>query len=202
MSPLPLLALSYLIGAIPTSYITGRLARGVDLREHGSGNLGASNTFRVLGWKLAGPVLLLDLAKGWVPTYFFPLWDGAPHPDWALGYAAGAVVGHVFSIYLRFRGGKGVATSAGALIALAPVAMSVALGLWLILLLMTRVVSIASIAAALAVPLVVIVAQGVTPVFWLSLVLAAFVIFAHRANIGRLLRGEELTFKRKERSRT
>ncbi len=188
--PLPLLVASYLIGAIPSSYVAGRLARGIDLREHGSGNLGATNAFRVLGWRVALPVLVFDLSKGWFPTFFFPRWDGAP-ALWALAYAAAAVIGHLFSIYVGFRGGKGVATSGGVLLALAPLAVLTGFVVWALLVLATRTVSLASIAAAAVVPLVVALTAGATPVFWLCAALAALVIFAHRGNIRRLLRGEE-----------
>ena len=108
-----LLAAAYLTGAFPTSYVVGRM-RGIDLRQHGSGNLGATNAYRVLGWRAAIPIFIVDIAKGWFPTFAFPLWDGSPQWEWALAYGAAAILGHVFPVYVRFRGGKGVATSAGA----------------------------------------------------------------------------------------
>ena len=114
-----LLLAAYLIGAVPTSYLIGRMARGIDLREHGSGNLGATNAFRVLGWRLALPVLLIDVFKGWFPAFVFPRLDGAGW-EWALAYGAAAILGHVFSVYVNFKGGKGVATGAGVFLALAP----------------------------------------------------------------------------------
>lgn len=198
MSPYLLLALTYLIGAVPSSYLVARAARGIDLREHGSGNLGATNTFRVLGWKLALPVLVFDIAKGFIPTFYFPQWDDSAAPAWALGYAVAAVVGHVFSLYVRFKGGKGVATSAGALLALAPAAVGAGFAIWTALVLLTRTVSLASIVAAAAVPIVVFALHGFTPIFWLCSALAAFIIYAHRKNIGRLLRGEEHRFGSKQ----
>ncbi|HET9985260.1 MAG TPA: glycerol-3-phosphate 1-O-acyltransferase PlsY [Longimicrobiales bacterium] len=192
-----LLAVSYFVGAFPTSYVVGRLARGIDLRQHGSGNLGATNAFRVLGWRAALPIFLVDIFKGFAPTFFFPRWDGSPHWEWALAYGAAAILGHVYSAYVGFRGGKGVATSAGVFLALAPVAVGVGLVVWALLVWTTRIVSVASIAAAVAVPLAVLLTTGVGPVLWLSLALGAFIIYAHRQNIRRLLRGEEHRFGRK-----
>ncbi|HUG41035.1 MAG TPA: glycerol-3-phosphate 1-O-acyltransferase PlsY [Longimicrobiales bacterium] len=194
-----LLLVAYLVGATPTSYVMGRLVRRIDLREHGSGNLGATNAFRVLGWKAALPVMLVDVAKGWVPTALFPLWDGAPAAEWALAYGAAAIVGHVFSIYVGFRGGKGVATSAGVFLALAPWAVLIGFIVWGVTVTLTRIVSLASILAALVLPVAVFVTNEPPFELVLSVALAAFVIYAHRANIRRLARGEEARFaKRKE----
>lgn len=190
VSALSFLVASYLLGSIPTSYLMGRLVRGVDLRLEGSGNLGATNAFRVLGWRLALPVLLVDLFKGWAPAFFFSRWAGVG-PGWALAFGAAAIFGHVFSLYMRFRGGKGVATSGGVFLALAPWAALVALLVWGLLVATTRIVSIASIGAALVIPIVVALAQGGGPLLWLSVGLMIFVVYAHRANIRRLLRGEE-----------
>lgn len=188
---------AYLIGAFPTSYIVGRVTRGIDLREHGSGNLGATNTYRVLGRRAAIPVFIVDIFKGWLPTALFPLLDASPTAELAIAYGAAAIVGHVFSIYVGFKGGKGVATSAGVFLALAPLAVLIGIVLWACIVMLTGYVSLGSIAAALAVPVLVFVLQGRQPVFWLSVALAAFVIYSHRANIRRLLRGEEHSFKRK-----
>jgi glycerol-3-phosphate acyltransferase PlsY len=121
------LAVSYLIGAIPTSYLVGRVFRGIDLREHGSRNLGATNLYRTMGWKYAVPVGLFDVAKGAVPVAVF----GPQVPDVALfpvfcGIAA--VLGHVFSVFVGFKGGKGVATAAGVVLGLAPLALLVVSG--------------------------------------------------------------------------
>ena len=197
MKPALLILASYLIGAFPTSYLVGKLVRGIDLREHGSGNLGATNTFRVLGWTAAVPVFIVDTVKGLIPTAFFPRWDGAPEPTWAIGYGAAAIIGHVFSIYVGFKGGKGVATASGVFLALAPVAVGVGMAVWVAVLSITGYVSLASVLAAVVVPMVVLIVQGVGPVFGLALAIGVFVIFAHRANIKRLLRGEEHRFRRK-----
>lgn len=193
-----LLAAAYLTGAIPTSFVVGRV-RGVDLRRHGSGNLGASNAYRVLGWKAALPIFVVDIAKGWFPAFAFPLWDGQPSPSWALGYGAASIMGHVFSIYVGFKGGKGVATSAGVVLALAPMAMLIGLGTWGFLAWMTGYVSLASMVAAIVVAVTVWVLAGSGPVLWLTLALAVFVVFAHRANIRRLRAGTENRFGRRTR---
>ncbi|MGH7500138.1 MAG: glycerol-3-phosphate 1-O-acyltransferase PlsY [Longimicrobiales bacterium] len=193
-----LLAAAYLTGAIPTSFVVGRV-RGVDLRRHGSGNLGASNAYRVLGWKAALPIFVVDIAKGWFPAFAFPLWDGQPSPSWALGYGAASIMGHVFSIYVGFKGGKGVATSAGVVLALAPMAMLIGLGTWGFLAWVTGYVSLASMVAAIVVAVTVWVLAGSGPVLWLTLALAVFVVFAHRANIRRLRAGTENRFGRRTR---
>lgn len=198
MSPWLFLLTSYLLGAIPTSQVVARTLKGIDLRAHGSGNLGATNAFRVLGWKAATPIFIIDIAKGWFPTAMFPLWDRAPI-GWQLAYGAAAIVGHVFSLYVGFRGGKGVATGAGVFLALAPVAIAVGLVIWIGLVFATGYVSVASIAAAASLPIVVLLNQGVGPIFVLSIALAAFVIYAHRSNMARLARGEENRFRRRAR---
>jgi glycerol-3-phosphate acyltransferase PlsY len=192
-----LILAAYFTGAIPTSFIVGRI-KGVDLRLHGSGNLGATNAFRVLGWRAAAPVFLIDILKGWAPTFLFPLWDRSNSGLLAFAYGAAAILGHVFSIYVRFKGGKGVATSTGVLLALAPLAVAIGLVVWGVLVYVTGIVSLASIVSAAVLPFVILAAQGTAPVFWLSLALAAFVIFAHRANIRRLLRGDEHSFKKRK----
>src|SRR5690606_28169444 len=115
LSPVLLVPLSYLLGAVPTSHWVGRAVYGIDLRRHGSGNLGATNVYRVLGWKAALPVMLMDVGKGFVPAWLFPRLDNAPW-TWALAYGTAAVLGHVYSLFVGFKGGKGVATSGGVLL--------------------------------------------------------------------------------------
>lgn len=182
---------SYLLGAIPTSFLVGTLCAGVDLRQRGSKNLGATNVYRVLGLKYAIPVALVDIAKGIIPVLVFARLAGSQAwipPLMALA----AVVGHVFSVFVRFRGGKGVATAAGAVLALEPVALGISVIAWVAVLLSTRFMSLASITGALTFPVVVwvrhpehrgSVAAGVA--------LAAFIVFNHRSNIRRLLTGTE-----------
>jgi acyl phosphate:glycerol-3-phosphate acyltransferase len=201
VSPWLLLLASYLLGAIPSSYLAGRAVRGIDLREHGSGNLGATNAFRVLGAKVAAPVMLFDVLKGWFPAWFFPLWDGSPAWEWALAYGAVAILGHVVPVFMRFRGGKGVATAAGVFLALAPSAVLTGLVVWLLVLALFRIVSLASLGAAVALVVVLLAVETRPPVIWLGLSIAAFVVFAHRSNIRRLVRGEEYRFGQKKPQR-
>jgi acyl phosphate:glycerol-3-phosphate acyltransferase len=195
-----LLLAAYLIGAVPTSYIVARLTRGIDLREHGSGNLGATNAFRVLGWRAATPIFVVDVAKGFLPVHFFPPIDGTDAIGWALAYGAAAIVGHMFSIYVGFRGGKGVATGGGVFLALAPVAALGSLLVWSILVFTTGYVSLASIASAAALPILIAFTGAPGAVLALACALAIFVIYAHRANVRRLMRGEEHRFGRKARA--
>lgn len=196
MIPAVLVVAAYLLGAIPTGYLAGRWTRGIDLREHGSGNLGATNTFRVLGARIAAPVMVFDLAKGFVPAALFPQWDGSPEWSWALAYGAAAIVGHVFPVYMRFRGGKGVATAAGVFLAIAPKAVVPAVVAWLVLLWLSRMVSLASITAAITLIAGLVVAEDRPAVLALGVAVALFVIYAHRSNIGRIMRGEEHRFGR------
>lgn len=191
----PILAIlgSYLLGATPTSYIAGKLGRGIDLREHGSKNLGATNVYRILGWKYAIPVALIDIAKGAVPVLLAP---STPYPWLPLAAGGAAVVGHMFSPYVSFKGGKGVATAAGMFLALAPVAVLVAIPVWGLCLWLTGYVSLSSIIAVLSVPLsVALVQPGESYVFWASVALVVLIIFAHRRNIARLKAGTENRFR-------
>ena len=194
-----LILAAYFTGAIPTSYIVGRI-KGIDLRQHGSGNLGATNAYRVLGWRAALPVFIVDIFKGWFPTFCFPLWDGSNNGLLALAYGAAAIIGHVFSIYVKFKGGKGVATSTGVLLALAPLAVLAGFIVWSAIVFTTGFVSLGSIVAACVLPVVIFLVQGAGAVLWLSMALAAFVIFAHRANIKRLTRGEEHSFRKRRQA--
>ena len=140
--------------------------------------------------------MVADIAKGFVPVHFFVRWDGSPLWTWALAYGAAAIVGHVFSVYMRFRGGKGVATAAGVFLALSPVAVLVALLVWLGVLAGSRMVSLASICAALTLIAALVVTESRPSVMALGILVAAFVVYAHRANIGRIVRGEEHRFGR------
>lgn len=189
------LTLSYLVGATPTSFWVGKAAYGVDLRREGSGNLGATNVFRVLGWRAAVPVVLIDIAKGWIPVAVLAPLAGASLP-WTLAFGAAAIAGHVFSFWVGFRGGKGVATSAGVFLGLAPWAALGAFVVWSALTFPTGYVSLGSIGAALVLPVLVYLTphRGGTPLLVFSLVLSAFVVWAHRGNVRRLLRGEENRF--------
>ena len=187
----PLLVLAaYAAGAIPTAFWTGKL-HGKDLRTLGSCNLGATNVQRVLGWGAAIPVGLFDIFKGFAPVWWFPQLDDQTTPLWTVAYGGAAIVGHVFSFWVRFRGGKGVATSAGVLVAVAPLAAAVGLATWLVTLLVSRMVSVASMAAAVAVPVAGFFLDPEPAVMIFLVLMAAFVVWAHRSNIRRLLAGEE-----------
>jgi len=190
--------LSYLLGSLPTSYWVGRAIYGVDLRREGSGNLGATNALRVLGWKAALPVVLVDVGKGFIPVWSFPRISPAPW-WWALAYGAAAILGHAFSVWVRFRGGKGVATSTGVFLGLAPWAVLAGFAVWTVTAFTTRIVSLASILAALTVPAVVwlIPQPGGPALLPFTVTMAAFVIWTHRANLRRLVSGEEHRFGRK-----
>ena len=185
---------AYLLGAFPTSYIAGRVAKGIDLREHGSKNLGATNVFRLLGWRWAVPVALIDIAKGALPATLFATWAGGDR--WvAVGLGVAAVLGHIFSPFVGFRGGKGVATAAGIFVALAPVAVLIALPVWGLCLWLSGYVSLSSILAAGTLPLwVKLTRPGALPAFWASVALALLILYSHRANIRRLLAGTENRF--------
>ena len=194
MRPAIFMLAAYLLGSVPFGYAAGRLA-GVDLRREGSGNTGATNVYRVLGSRWATPVIVADVLKGLVPVWFFPLWDGRGWPHMALVYGVAAISGHVWSVFLRFKGGKGVATAAGAMLALAPVAVAVSSLAWIGLALITRVVSIGSLIAAALVPVLAFYEDAPPETILFALGLTVFVWWTHRSNLGRLLRGEELPFR-------
>jgi len=200
VTPVFLLLLAYVIGSTPSSFWIGRVFYGVDLRTKGSGNLGATNTFRILGWKAAVPVALLDLLKGWFPVWLFPQRDHSALWEWTLAYAAAAILGHVFSFWVRFKGGKGIATSAGAFLALSPWAVLSALVVWIGVTFSTRMVSAGSLAAAVALPLALFFVphKGGDTLLLFTAALAAFVFWAHRSNIRRLMKGEESRFGKKK----
>ena len=190
-----MLLLAYLIGATPTSYLAGKLGRGIDLREHGSKNLGATNVYRVLGWRYAVPVALIDMAKGIVPVAILGPWSNGP--GWfmvALGLAA--VLGHMYSPYVRFKGGKGVATAAGMFLALAPLAIVLSMLVWTATLWLSGYVSVASLAAAVPFPLWVRLTVPRQPyTLGASVILALLIVYTHRANIRRLRDGTENRFR-------
>ncbi len=192
-----ILAASYLVGAIPFSVIVGRVFYRIDVREHGSGNAGATNTMRVLGVKAAIAVLVLDLLKGVAAAATALLWTpselGAVAQDWVLiGASFFAVLGHTYSPYLRFAGGKGVATAAGALLLVTPKAWPILLLTFIAVIAVSRMVSLGSVVIALQFPVLVLLLYGDrTALVIFSFVAASLVIWRHRSNIGRILRGEE-----------
>jgi glycerol-3-phosphate acyltransferase PlsY len=197
MLPALAIALSYAAGSIPSAYIAGK-ARGVDLRKHGSGNLGATNVIRVLGAKIGLVVFAFDVAKGALPVMFLPRWTvSSLSPVW-IGIACGvaAIVGHTRPVFLLFqRGGKGVATAAGVFLALAPIQTLLTLLVFAVVLLTSGYVSLGSLIGAALLPVLILVRLGTSsPIFLLSALVAVFVFWTHRANIGRLRRGEENRF--------
>ena len=193
MTVLLLALAAYLMGSIPTSYLVGRL-HGIDLREHGSGNLGGTHAYRVMGLGAGVPVVLVDVAKGFVPAYFLPSWDGSAVGDLALLYGLAAIAGHVWSVFMRFRGGKGVATGAGVLVALAPTSALIGLLVWIGVVSITRYVSVASISAATLVPLSAWLTDEAASTVLFCAAIAIFVWWTHRDNLRKLARGQENRF--------
>ncbi len=200
------LIFGYLVGSIPTAVWVGKWFYGVDVRNEGSGNAGATNTIRVLGLKAGIPVLLMDVFKGflavWMVPYFMELTQsGATPPVLEIGVAAAAVIGHTLPLFAGFRGGKGVATLLGVGIGLFPIAAWVAVLIFAILLILTKYVSLASITAGVTFPFFVLFVFP-SP-HWsydvLSVFVALFLPYTHRKNIKRLLNGTEpkLQFKKK-----
>ena len=199
--------LSYLAGSVPTSIIVGKLLRGIDIRNYGSGNAGGTNTFRVLGWKAGLFVSAVDVFKGFAATYWIAqlAFGASGLPEDALRIIAGfaAVTGHIWTVFAGFRGGKGVGTAAGMLLALYPLALLICLFIFLAVFLITRVVSIASISAALSLPVILSIFRYLVnkPVgdilYYFSFFAAVLIVFTHRANIRRLINGTENSFKKK-----
>jgi len=196
MTAWPWFVASYLLGSLPTSWIVVKLVKGQDLRQLGSGNLGATNLYRQLGWRWAVPAALIDVGKGVVPVLIFgPRAGGGDIMALLLGITA--VLGHVFSVFVRFKGGKGVATGAGVLIGLAPWAALVAIVIWGVLVRLTGFVSLGSVAAAaVLVPALWVIYPGRRELVWPFALLALMIIVLHRANIQRLLKGTEHRFGR------
>ncbi|HWR74121.1 MAG TPA: glycerol-3-phosphate 1-O-acyltransferase PlsY [Bacteroidales bacterium] len=195
------LILSYLAGSIPSAVWAGRMFHGIDIREHGSGNAGATNTIRVLGWKTGVPVLIFDLAKGWLAASLPLFLNAAPEGSQqmtALQIVCGmtAITGHLFPVFAGFRGGKGVATTFGVLLALHPFLTLSCAGIFLVVLLLSNYVSLSSMTAGVMFP-VLLMTVFPTPYLLLKLfavVVAIALIVTHRKNIGRLIRGEEKKF--------
>ncbi|MCF8296437.1 MAG: glycerol-3-phosphate 1-O-acyltransferase PlsY [Saprospiraceae bacterium] len=198
--------IAYLIGSIPTSVWLGRIFHGIDVREHGSGNAGATNTIRVLGLKTGIPVLVIDGFKGWFSihlAYFIGgnNFENDAFINYQIALGIAAFLGHVFPIFAGFRGGKGIATLTGVLIALFLKPFLVILGLFIIIFILTRYVSLGSILCSIAFPFIVIFIFHITTpsLIVFSIIIAVFVPYTHKSNIKRLLKGEEskLMFKKK-----
>jgi glycerol-3-phosphate acyltransferase PlsY len=189
--------IAYFLGSTPSGYLAGK-ARGVDVRTMGSGNIGATNAFRVLGRTAGIAVLTADALKGFVATRFTPLLalhifaaSGARRENLAVAAGVAAILGHNYTCWLRFKGGKGIATSAGVVLAWVPAACLTAVGLWCLVLAATRYVSMASIAAALVLPFAVWYWDGSPTMTYVMSALSLLAIAKHRANIRRLLTGTE-----------
>lgn len=197
---------SYLLGSIPFGYVIGRIA-GIDIRRAGSCNIGATNVVRVLGKRYGYPVFVLDFLKGFGAVKFSMLLATGPPPAFNLPEvfgiiaAACSVVGHIYPLWLRFKGGKGVATSAGALLALTALGGLIALATWIAIFWLTRYVSVASITAAAVLPFAILViswrSQSAKTTFYFSICAAGLVIWRHRSNLSRLMQGTEPRFTRK-----
>jgi acyl phosphate:glycerol-3-phosphate acyltransferase len=200
--------ISYLVGSFPTAIIYGKLTRGIDIRQHGSGNAGATNVFRVLGWKAGVFVLLIDMAKGLIATlWFYKIGNGSFIGNLELlKILAGlsAVFGHIWTVFARFKGGKGVGTGAGMIIGLVPGAVLVAVIVFLVVVGFSRWVSLGSILASITIPvylflkrfLLMLPVSNTLLIF--GLLIPVLIIFTHRSNIKRLLNGAEnkITFKK------
>lgn len=188
------LALAYICGSLPFAYLAGRLVKGIDLRTRGSGNLGTTNVYREVGATAAIIVLALDAAKGWVAVALIPRWLAVGDGVWIqLALGAAAILGHARPIFLLWRGGgKGVATGGGVFLALDPPAVGISALVFAIVVVTTRFVSLGSLAAAAAMPTAMFFLRGPgSPLFQASLLISAFVVWSHRVNIRRLMRGEE-----------
>ena len=187
---------SYIIGSFPTSIIMGRITRGIDIRDHGSGNAGSTNIFRVLGWKPALVVITFDVFKGWLPASYLAkiFFEATLLPDLGLfqilcGFCA--VLGHTYTIFAGFKGGKGVGTLAGMLIAMFPVAVPLCILVFATTLMLTGYVSVGSIIASASLPVFLLILPifGIEPaelsLLVFSLLVPFFVIYTHRSNIAR-----------------
>ena len=189
---------SYLIGSIPTGYLVAK-ARGVDIRSVGSGNIGATNAFRVLGKTAGITVLLVDAIKGYLACRFVAFGPGAPSEMHQMIAGLFAILGHNYTCWLRFKGGKGIATTAGVLLALAPIGFAVAIATFLIVLGLSRYVSLGSIIAAIVLPFGVWLGGGSVRMISLMAFLGGMAIYKHRSNIKRLMAGTESRIGQKKK---
>lgn len=190
----------YLIGSFPTAIIAGKLLQNIDIREHGSKNAGATNVFRVLGWKAGLVVMLIDMLKGFIPVFWLA---GLIHGSsetliyYQIVTGLAAIIGHIWTIFAGFKGGKGVGTSAGVFLGLAPLAVFIALVVFIILVMIWRYVSLGSLMGALVFLIVLIVqkfvlAQAIPDIMlYIGVLVVALIWFAHRENIKRLINGNE-----------
>jgi glycerol-3-phosphate acyltransferase PlsY len=189
---------AYLLGSIPAAVWIGKGFHNIDVRQHGSGNAGTTNVIRVLGWKTGIPVLLIDLTKGWLAT-MLPVFFNLAEPGSALLTnlqiltGVTAIIGHIFPVLAGFRGGKGVATVFGVLLALQPVLTICCFGVFLVVLIITGIVSVSSMSAGIAFPVLLFFIFDTPSLIFkiFSIFVAIALLITHRKNIGRLLKGEE-----------
>ncbi len=187
--------LSYLLGALCPSLWLTKLITGKDLRTLGSGNLGATNAWRNCGWKVGLPVGLVDLGKGFVATFYasqlipFDFFSDPLYAKVLCGFVA--IFGHMFSLFAKFKGGKGVLTAVGLLIGLMPQAVGVCVLVWVVAVALTRMVSVGSIVGAIALPIAVFFLYSNNILQGISIVIAVLIVYTHRTNIQRILKGEE-----------
>ncbi|MFQ6614255.1 MAG: glycerol-3-phosphate 1-O-acyltransferase PlsY [Fidelibacterota bacterium] len=203
-----LLFFSYLTGSFPTSILAGKITRGIDIREHGSGNAGGTNVFRVLGWKPALVVVIVDIFKGWLPVGFYAGFMFTRQPIGDLGVLQllcgfSAVLGHTYTIFAGFKGGKGVGTLAGMLLGLFPIVFPLCLAVFILVLIFTGYVSVSSMSAAISLPVFLLLLPpltGLSPapmsLLVFSLLVPWFIIYTHRSNILRLREGTENRFEK------
>jgi len=203
---IPVVILAYLLGSIATAVWAGRLFHGIDIREHGSGNAGATNTIRVLGWATGIPVLLIDVAKGWLAASLPALLGLAGQGTAALmnmQIICGLIVitGHIFPVFAGFKGGKGVASTFGVLLALQPLVTLLCMGVFLLILFVTGYVSLSSMSAGIAFPLISLLFFDSPSLMYtvFAILIAIALVITHKKNIRRLLAGEEKRFIRKKR---
>ena len=199
-----ILLLSYITGSTPTSIIVSKIIKDIDIRQHGSGNAGATNVFRILGWKPALFVIFVDIFKGWLPTAIYINYiniDEINILQILCGFSA--VLGHTYPLFSKFKGGKGVGTLAGMLLALFPIALPICLMVFILTLIFTGYVSVGSILASSSLPIILSILHKIFPVeeptivlLIFSLLLPWFVIYTHRSNISRLIKGKENQFKK------
>lgn len=188
-----LIILSYFFGAIPSGVWIGKIFKNIDVRDYGSKNSGATNSYRVLGAKLGIAVLVIDVLKGFIPLYIASKFNLAYNDLVILGLVA--ILAHTFSCFISFKGGKGVATSLGVFLFLAPVITLILLVIFILVVYFTKYISLGSITAAFLLPIFTFFTHRETYLFTLSVVIAIFVIYRHKTNISRLLSGTENKFK-------
>ncbi len=199
--------LSYLLGSIPTGYITGRMMKGIDIRQHGSGNTGATNVFRVLGFKAGLITAVGDIGKGILTLQLVkvilkaPVW-GLEIKTVLLICGILVIAGHNWSLFLKFEGGKGIATTVGVLLLLSPYLLLILLFVWLPLVYLTKYVSLGSIVSGVMIPVLMILFRESGEYILFGIIIAIFVVYRHRSNIQRLLAGTEnkISFSKKDSS--